>query len=69
MRGRRARVTGVTYRDGSGEHTVEADVVVGAADLHHVETRLLPRELQTFPRGAGGTRRSPVPGRCSSTSA
>ena len=48
-RGARARVTGVTYRDADGEHTVAADVVVGAADLHHVETRLLPTALQTYP--------------------
>jgi phytoene desaturase len=48
-KGRRARVTGVTYRDADGKHTVAADVVVGAADLHHVETRLLPPHLQTYP--------------------
>ncbi|WP_148613088.1 phytoene desaturase family protein [Nocardioides rubriscoriae] len=50
LRGPRARVTGVTYRDAAGAtHTVAADVVVGAADLHHVETRLLPPDLQTYP--------------------
>ncbi|MFB9313967.1 phytoene desaturase family protein [Nocardioides plantarum] len=48
-RHRPARVTGVTYRDADGLHTVDADVVVGAADLHHVETRLLPADLQTYP--------------------
>ncbi|MCW2816568.1 MAG: phytoene desaturase [Nocardioides sp.] len=47
--GRRAKVTGVRYRDADGEHTVAADVVVGAADLHHVETQLLPPALRTFP--------------------
>ncbi len=31
------------------EQTVEADVVVGAADLHHIETRLLPSALRTYP--------------------
>ncbi len=49
-RGRRAAVTGVTYRDRDGiERRSAADVVVGAADLHHVETRLLPEALQTYP--------------------
>ena len=49
--GRRARVTGVRYRDAAGtERTMAADVVVGAADLHHVETRLLPPALQTYPQ-------------------
>ncbi len=32
----------------SGE-TIEADIVVSAADLHHTETRLLPEHLQTYP--------------------
>ncbi|MEO9321908.1 phytoene desaturase family protein [Nocardioides sp. C4-1] len=48
-RGTRPRVTGVTYDDATGRRTAPADVVVGAADLHHVETRLLPREAQTYP--------------------
>ena len=47
--GRRPAVTTVTYRDKDGEHVLEADVVVGAADLHHLETELLPQELQTHP--------------------
>lgn len=41
---RRIRVTGVTFGGDSsagGEVTVDADVVVAAADLHHVETQLL----------------------------
>lgn len=43
-------VRGVRYRSGDGsEHAVAADVVVSAADLHHTETRLLARELQTYP--------------------
>ncbi|MFW0794474.1 phytoene desaturase family protein [Gordonia sp. CPCC 205515] len=50
-RGSRAAVSGVRVRDAAGaERVLDADVVVGAADLHHVETRLLPRELQTFPQ-------------------
>ncbi len=32
-----------------GDVKYEADVVVGSADLHHVETKLLPRHKQTFP--------------------
>lgn len=48
--GKAARVSGVRYVDGDGAtHVLPADVVVGAADLHHVETRLLPEELQTYP--------------------
>ncbi len=48
---RRSEVTGVRVRtiDGS-ERTIDADVVIGAADLHHVETQLLPPALQTFPQ-------------------
>ena len=43
-------VTGVTYIDGSGKsQTVQADVVVSAADLHHSETTFLPEPLQTYP--------------------
>ena len=34
-----------------GDIKYEADVVVGSADLHHVETKLLPRHKQTFPEG------------------
>ncbi|MEE1620944.1 phytoene desaturase family protein [Zafaria sp. J156] len=46
----RARVTGVQYDDGAGTvRTIAADTVVAAADLHHVETALLPAELRTHP--------------------
>ena len=46
----RARVTGVRWvdRDGAAHHA-EADVVVTAADLHHVETDLLPPHLRSLP--------------------
>ena len=47
---RRARTTGLRWRDADGaEHVHDAEVVVGAGDLHHLETRLLPDELRTFP--------------------
>ncbi|MBI9114407.1 phytoene desaturase family protein [Sanguibacter suaedae] len=49
-RRRRARVEGVTFTSGGEVHTLDADVVVSAADLHHTETTLLPRELQTYPQ-------------------
>ncbi|NUL46523.1 phytoene desaturase [Cellulosimicrobium funkei] len=51
-RGRRlpARATGVRVRGRDGEEReLPAGVVVSAADLHHTETALLPRPLQTFP--------------------
>ncbi len=43
-------VGGVHYTDENGRaHTLEADVVVSAADLRHTETTLLLPELQTYP--------------------
>jgi phytoene desaturase len=58
----RAAVTGVRYRDAAGaERTLRADVVVGAADLHHLETELLPERLQTYPQGYWDSR-DPGPG-------
>ena len=50
-RGVRARATGVRWRDAAGmEHVLPADLVVGAGDLHHLETRLLPEHLRTYPQ-------------------
>lgn len=47
---RRAHVTGVDWRDAAGDvHRLDADIVVSAADLHHTETQLLPRRLQSYP--------------------
>ena len=60
-RGRRPHVTGVTATRGGEPLTFPADVVVGAADLHHVETTLLPAPLQTHPERKW-RRRSPGPG-------
>jgi phytoene desaturase len=58
----RATATGVRYRDASGaERTLVADVVVGAADLHHMETELLPERLATYPQAYWDSR-DPGPG-------
>lgn len=57
----RTVVTGVEHGGPEGSCTVIADVVVGAADLHHLETALLPPELQTHPESAW-VGRSPGPG-------
>ena len=59
--GGRPVVTGVEHESASGLQTLDADVVVGAADLHHLETALLPTELQTHPEPAWRDR-SPGPG-------
>lgn len=61
QRGRKAQVRGVTATVDGARRTFAADVVVGAADLHHLETALLPRALQTHPEAAW-RRRSPGPG-------
>ncbi len=48
--GRRARVDGVEWVASDGTRGLEhADIIVSAADLHHTETALLPRDLQTYP--------------------
>ena len=60
-RGSRPQVTGVAYDEGGERRTLPADVVVGAADLHHLETELLPPALQTHPPRAW-RRRTPGPG-------
>ncbi len=59
--GRDTHVTGVDYRDDQGPQVMSADVVVGAGDLHHLETRLLPEHLQTYPE-EWWRRRDPGPG-------
>ena len=56
------RPTGVEYRDAAGQaHTLDADIVVSAADLHHTETALLPERLRTHPEKVW-ERRDPGPG-------
>lgn len=57
-----ARVEGVVWTDAEGrEHRAGASVVVGAADLHHLETELLPPGLRSQPEPAWA-RRDPGPG-------
>lgn len=53
--------TGVTFRDGSGTHTLDADIVVSGADLHHTETTLLEERQQSFPE-KWWARKQPSPG-------
>jgi 1-hydroxy-2-isopentenylcarotenoid 3,4-desaturase len=60
-RGGRPHVTGVQVTADGSRRTLAAEVVVGAADLHHLETALLPPALQTHPPTAW-RRRSPGPG-------
>lgn len=58
-RGRRARVTGVHWHDAEGhERHQAADIVVGAGDLHHTETQLVPEHLRTYPQRYWDTRTS-----------
>ncbi|MBW9108185.1 phytoene desaturase family protein [Microbacterium ureisolvens] len=63
-----ARVTAITTSAGvatgvelEGGHRVPADLVVSGADLHHTETRLLPRAEQTYPEQWWNSR-TPSPG-------
>lgn len=52
------RATGVQLADG---RVIGADLVVSAADLHHTETALLPREEQSYPE-SWWEKRTPSPG-------
>lgn len=56
------RATGVTYTDKAGNvHTIDADIVVSGADLHHTETTMLEAEQQTYPESWWETKK-PSPG-------
>ncbi|NYE38429.1 phytoene desaturase [Nocardioides cavernae] len=61
----RAEVQGVEHTPaggaGTGRGTILADLVVGATDLHHLETALVDPELQTHPEPVW-RKRSPGPG-------
>jgi 1-hydroxy-2-isopentenylcarotenoid 3,4-desaturase len=63
-----ARVTSITTEDGSATgveladgRRLTADLVVSGTDLHHTETVLLPRELQSYPE-EWWRKRTPSPG-------
>ena len=63
----KARVQAVRWIDesaqtpaGNREHRLKAAVVVGAVDLHHLETGLLPRKLRSSSHASWG-RRDPGP--------
>ncbi|MDN5820465.1 MAG: phytoene desaturase family protein [Brachybacterium sp.] len=48
---RRPRAVGVEVQEADGTmRSLPADVVVATADLHHVETTMLPPALQTYPQ-------------------
>lgn len=48
--GKEIRATGVRWQDADGkEHTLDADIVVSCADLHHTETRLLAPSARSYP--------------------
>ncbi|WP_417234219.1 phytoene desaturase family protein [Arthrobacter sp.] len=58
---RRSAVQAVAYKDAGGTaHSLPTEVVVAAADLHHVETTLLPPRQQTHPERVWA-RRDPGP--------
>jgi len=44
------RATGVEYTRNGTAATLDADIVVSAADLHHTETKLLEAEDRTYPQ-------------------
>ena len=53
---------GVRVQDAAGTpRFVPADIVVGAGDLHHLETELLPPERRTYPE-SWWKKRTPSPG-------
>jgi phytoene desaturase len=61
-RSSRPRVAGVHVTDATGApRRLAADVVVGAADLHHLETELVPADLRTYDEAWWATR-DPGPG-------
>ena len=50
-RAKRAKATGLRWRGRDGtSRWHQADIIVGAGDLHHLETQILPEHLQTFPQ-------------------
>ncbi|MDM7853497.1 phytoene desaturase family protein [Cellulomonas alba] len=57
----RARVRAVEVEGPDGPTVLDAEVVVGAGDLHDLETRLVPADLRTYPE-RWWARRDPGPG-------
>ena len=56
------KAVGVRVQDAAGTpRFVPADIVVGAGDLHHLETELLPPERRTYPE-SWWKKRTPSPG-------
>ncbi|GAA2045394.1 phytoene desaturase [Yaniella flava] len=49
-KGKRGRVAGVLYRNESGQHRIEADVVVSCADRQHTESQLVAGARASRPR-------------------
>jgi phytoene desaturase len=48
----RPRVAAVRFIDASGaEQSIDSELVVSAADLHHTETELLPASQRSYPEG------------------
>ncbi|MBD2759927.1 phytoene desaturase [Yimella sp. cx-573] len=47
--GKPAQARGVDYLRGGASHSINADIVVAATDLHHVETTLLSASEQSHP--------------------
>ena len=58
VRGSKPSATGIRLADG---RRLAADLVVSTADLHHTETALLPRPLQSYPESWWAAR-TPSPG-------
>lgn len=42
------KATGIKVNTGEGQQTITADVVVGAADYHFIETQLLQKQYQSY---------------------
>ena len=68
VRRRRPQARGDGRRGGGrrrAAYASPADVVVGAADLHHTETAAAPDRAADLPRGVAGDAGPPAPARCS----
>lgn len=50
------KVTSVTAAGAGGETTYEADAVIGGADYHHIESKLLPEQYRSYSEQYWNTR-------------